>query len=150
MSGGVRVRPGGVNARMDDEGRCVDRIIALDNIALVIAADQVRGLDLAEVDAERIDPKVVRQLGVTCRDMSGDPLIEAEPAEQPKPSSQAFLAVPALVGDVIDVGEAVAQEFSLALPSFPRSPGAALEIDETPPDGGPFAALSRLADRQES
>ena len=55
-----------------------------------------------------------------------------------------------LVGDVIDIGEAVAQEFSLALPSFPRSRGAALEIDETPPDGGPFAALSRLADRQES
>ena len=54
-----------------------------------------------------------------------------------------------LVADFIDVGEAVAQEFSLALPLFPRSPGAVLETEETPADAGPFAALSRLADRQE-
>src|SRR5262249_10899971 len=36
-----------------------------------------------------------------------------------------------LTGDVIDIGEAVAQEFSLALPGFPRSPGAVLEVEET-------------------
>ena len=54
-----------------------------------------------------------------------------------------------LIGDVIDIGEAVAQEFSLALPSFPRRLGAVLEIEEGPPEAGPFAALSRLADRQE-
>ena len=53
-----------------------------------------------------------------------------------------------LVNDFIDIGEAVAQEFSLALPSFPRSPGAVLEIEETPVDAGPFAALSHLADRE--
>ena len=51
-------------------------------------------------------------------------------------------------GDTIDIGEAVAQEFSLALPAFPRSPDAPVEI-ETPgsDDAGPFAALSRLLDR---
>jgi uncharacterized metal-binding protein YceD (DUF177 family) len=76
---------------------------------------------------------------------------EAEtPGPETQESSEDEPAFEPLVGDVIDIGEAVAQEFSLALPSFPRSPGAALEIDETPPDGGPFAALSRLADRQES
>ena len=53
-----------------------------------------------------------------------------------------------LVNDFIDVGEAVAQEFSLALPSFPRSPGAILAIEEEPADTGPFAALSHLADRE--
>ena len=53
-----------------------------------------------------------------------------------------------LTGDLIDIGEAVAQEFSLALPSFPRSPGAVLEAQEKPPEAGPFAALSRLTDRQ--
>jgi uncharacterized metal-binding protein YceD (DUF177 family) len=53
-----------------------------------------------------------------------------------------------LVNDFIDIGEAIAQEFSLALPSFPRSPGAVLEIEEEPADAGPFAALSRLADRE--
>lgn len=50
--------------------------------------------------------------------------------------------------DFIDIGEAVAQEFSLALPAFPRSPGALLEIEEQPPEEGSFAALSRLAERQ--
>ena len=55
-----------------------------------------------------------------------------------------------LAGDFIDVGEAVAQEFSLALPTFPRSPGAVLEIEEPSPGEGPFAALSRLADREKS
>jgi uncharacterized metal-binding protein YceD (DUF177 family) len=54
-----------------------------------------------------------------------------------------------LTGDFIDIGEAVAQEFSLALPSFPRSPGATLEVEKPPADAGPFAALSRLTDRQD-
>ena len=53
-----------------------------------------------------------------------------------------------LVNDFIDIGEAVAQEFSLALPSFPRSPGAVVEIGEPQADVGPFAVLSRLADQE--
>jgi uncharacterized metal-binding protein YceD (DUF177 family) len=53
-----------------------------------------------------------------------------------------------LPSEAIDIGEAVAQEFSLALPPFPRSPDAAIEIEApAADDGGPFAALSRLRDR---
>lgn len=53
-----------------------------------------------------------------------------------------------LPGDSIDVGEAVAQEFSLSLPPFPRLPDAAPEIGAEPdPAAGPFAALARLAGR---
>jgi uncharacterized metal-binding protein YceD (DUF177 family) len=52
-----------------------------------------------------------------------------------------------LAGDAIDIGEAVAQEFSLALPPFPRSPGASVEAAMPPPEDGPFAGLSRLVDR---
>jgi len=54
-----------------------------------------------------------------------------------------------IVGNAIDVGEAVAQQFSLALPPFPRSPGATLDA-EAPreDDAGPFAALSRLVERR--
>jgi uncharacterized metal-binding protein YceD (DUF177 family) len=55
-----------------------------------------------------------------------------------------------MVGNAIDVGEAVAQQFSLALPPFPRGPGAILDA-ETPPadDAGPIAAaLSRLVRNQ--
>lgn len=49
-----------------------------------------------------------------------------------------------LVGETIDIGEAVAQEFSLALPPFPRSPDASVDAEAEPPrDSGPFAVLSR-------
>ena len=50
---------------------------------------------------------------------------------------------------MIDIGEAVAQQLSLALDPFPRLPGAAFEEeadlspDQTPPES-PFAALARL------
>jgi len=56
-----------------------------------------------------------------------------------------------IVGDTIDIGEAVAQEFALALPPFPRSAEADAETAVSPPDeAGPFAALSRLIDRGRS
>ena len=50
-----------------------------------------------------------------------------------------------LEGNSIDIGEAVAQELSLALPIFPRDPEA--RIDEAgiaEPLEGPFAALVRM------
>jgi uncharacterized metal-binding protein YceD (DUF177 family) len=49
-----------------------------------------------------------------------------------------------LTGDAIDIGEAVAQEFSLALPPFPRAPGAEVELDAAADDDGPFAALAGI------
>jgi uncharacterized metal-binding protein YceD (DUF177 family) len=49
-----------------------------------------------------------------------------------------------LAGDAIDLGEAVAQEFSLSLPPFPHLPDAVLEIGEAAGDEGPFAVLGRL------
>ena len=52
--------------------------------------------------------------------------------------------------DVIDIGEAVAQEFSLLLPVFPRHPDAAIDA-EAPVEstGSPFASLARLKQRSE-
>lgn len=50
-----------------------------------------------------------------------------------------------LEGNSIDIGEAVAQELSLALPEFPRDPEA--RIDEAAiaePLEGPFARLARM------
>jgi uncharacterized metal-binding protein YceD (DUF177 family) len=45
----------------------------------------------------------------------------------------------------IDIGEAVAQELSLALPVFPRHPDATLdELTITEPAEGPFTSLARL------
>ena len=56
-----------------------------------------------------------------------------------------------LTEDVIDIGEAVAQEFSLALPPFPRSPDVSLGTEDTPAqDSSPFAGLLRLVDRNDT
>jgi uncharacterized metal-binding protein YceD (DUF177 family) len=50
-----------------------------------------------------------------------------------------------LTGDAIDIGEAVAQELSLALPEFPRDPDAVLDpaASAEAPDC-PFAVLAKL------
>src|SRR5207245_9913148 len=75
----------------------------------------------------------------------GPPEVEAEAGE----TVEDEIAFEPLVGNAIDVGEAVAQQFSLALPPFPRSPDASLDA-ATPAadDAGPLAAaLSRLAHR---
>jgi uncharacterized metal-binding protein YceD (DUF177 family) len=55
-----------------------------------------------------------------------------------------------LEGDVIDIGEAVAQELSLSLPAFPRHPDAKVD-DETPMESAenPFASLKHLGQRRE-
>ena len=49
---------------------------------------------------------------------------------------------------VIDIGEAVAQQLSLALDPFPRAPGATAEVEvgttAEGPSESPFAALARL------
>jgi uncharacterized metal-binding protein YceD (DUF177 family) len=53
-----------------------------------------------------------------------------------------------LMDDAIDIGEAVAQEFSLALPPFPRSPEIPIETgSDLAVASTPFAGLSRLVDR---
>jgi uncharacterized metal-binding protein YceD (DUF177 family) len=60
------------------------------------------------------------------------------------------IAFEPIVGTVIDAGEAVSQQFALALPPFPRIPGASVETEMPPADdAGAFAAaLSRLTDRR--
>jgi hypothetical protein len=74
---------------------------------------------------------------------------EAEPDEA-VPLGEDDPAFEPLTGDAIDIGEAVTQEFSLALPPFPRDPDAAIEADVAPQTGdGPFSALSRLLPRGE-
>lgn len=53
-------------------------------------------------------------------------------------------AIEPLSGDTIDIGEAVAQELSLALPEFPRDPSAGIAAAPAEEDEErPFAALAR-------
>ncbi len=52
--------------------------------------------------------------------------------------------------DAIDIGEAVAQELSLALPEFPRDPDAVIDAALTEGSAaGPFAALAPLSKPRE-
>ncbi len=61
---------------------------------------------------------------------------------EPGPDDPTFEA---LTGDAIDIGEAVAQELSLALPEFPRHPDAPIDAaDAAEPVDSAFAALARL------
>lgn len=66
-------------------------------------------------------------------------------AEVNAPSGDDDPAFEPLTSEAIDVGEAVAQEFSLALPLFPRAADAVIEIDEPEAsEEGPFAALEKF------
>ena len=66
-------------------------------------------------------------------------------AEAGVPNGDDDPAFESLEEDAIDIGEAVAQEFSLCLPQFPRAPGAVIEEEAAEPgEDGPFAALAKL------
>jgi uncharacterized metal-binding protein YceD (DUF177 family) len=62
------------------------------------------------------------------------------------PAEHEDAVVEPLEGDSVDVGEAAAQQLSLALDPYPRAAGAALEEPGTegPRPDHPFAALARL------
>jgi uncharacterized metal-binding protein YceD (DUF177 family) len=67
------------------------------------------------------------------------------------PTSGDEAAFEPLVGDAIDIGEAVAQELSLALPPFPRDSAASMEIEFIEmPSAGPFESLAPLRRPTES
>jgi uncharacterized metal-binding protein YceD (DUF177 family) len=66
------------------------------------------------------------------------------PDAEPETESDDDPAFEPLTADAIDIGEAVAQEFSLSLPSFPRAPDAVIEPASGELEGdGPFDALAR-------
>jgi uncharacterized metal-binding protein YceD (DUF177 family) len=51
-------------------------------------------------------------------------------------------------GDVLDLGDAAAEQLGLALDLYPRMPGATLPETEAEADPHPFAALAALRDRE--
>jgi uncharacterized metal-binding protein YceD (DUF177 family) len=68
---------------------------------------------------------------------------EAEPEEVASGRDDA--AFEPLTADAIDIGEAVAQELSLALPDFPRQTDASIDAPLTEASSGsPFVSLARL------
>ena len=74
----------------------------------------------------------------------------AEAEQREIGSQQAEAAFEPLNRDVIDIGEAVAQELSLSLPVFPRHPGAKIEAETlVESTRSPFISLGRLKQRME-
>ena len=74
----------------------------------------------------------------------------AEAEQREMGSQQADAAFEPLNRDVIDIGEAVAQELSLSLPVFPRHPDATIEAETlVESTRSPFSSLARLKQRRE-
>jgi len=71
---------------------------------------------------------------------------EVDEEEPPEPAGAEDDVVEPWPGEELDIGEAVAQQLSLALDPYPRAPGAALPAEGGPPaePDHPFAALAKL------
>lgn len=130
-------------------------LVSLDRLTAEVELAQ-QGRDLVLLRAT-FDAGFVQECVITLEPISGAMAAQfrllygpPEAEERAAGSVEDDIAFEPLAGDFIDVGEAVAQEFSLALPPFPRSPDAAIEDAPIGADeAGPFAALSRLVDRRE-
>src|SRR5271156_4618244 len=79
------------------ERRLVDGALAFHYGALFIYQHEVRNANVRKVHAKGIDPEMVLQFGIPCRDVPGHSLDEAELREEPKSRGQALLAVQAFL-----------------------------------------------------
>ena len=87
---------------MDRERSRVQGPVTVHDLATIVDEDEVLDADVLEVHPERIDPEVVEQLRVSCRDVTGYALVESEVSEQAECGGKALLAVPALVVDALE------------------------------------------------
>lgn len=103
MGRGDHIGPPLVDRGVDDERTPVDRPGALDNDAVAIDKDQIADADPAEGNAERVDPEYAGIGRVADRDVPGDALVVAEPAEHPQSGGELLLAVPTFIVDGLEV-----------------------------------------------
>lgn len=94
---GDDVGAGGVDLGVHGEGRLVHVVAALDHLPALVGHDEVADGDVLERHPEGVHPEAVAVLGVARGDVTGDPVLEPEPSEEPQRSGQPFLAVPPLV-----------------------------------------------------
>jgi uncharacterized metal-binding protein YceD (DUF177 family) len=123
-------------------------LVSLERLAATVElAREVGGTILltAEFAAEFAQECVITLEPVPGSVAAGFSLRYGPPDAEPETEGDDDPAFEPLSGPALDVGEAVAQEFSLSLPPFPRAPDAVVEADATETAGdGPFAALARL------
>lgn len=126
-------------------------LIALDRLsaAVVLRRTDAQTILLeAEFEAECVQECVVSLESVPAT-VAACFALRYAPAATDKPETAFAEEEPAfepLEGEAIDIGEAVAQELSLALPRFPRDPAAVLDPGPAEPAAHPFAGLARLGE----
>ena len=122
-------------------------LVSLDRLAATVELVGERGgtiLLTAQFSAEFAQQCVVSLEPVAGSVSAGFALRYGPPDAEPESESDDDPAFEPLTGDTIDIGEAVAQEFSLSLPPFPRAPGVAIDEHAPVPEGeSPFAVLAR-------
>jgi uncharacterized metal-binding protein YceD (DUF177 family) len=141
-----------IEATPEERERLAERfdLIVLDRLAAVVTLQRVSGerirLD-ATFEAEFAQSCVVTLDPVPGRVAQTFSLIYA-PLEEQQTEIDIDVDEPVfepLTGDAIDIGEAVAQELSLALPDFPRLADASIDpLEAAEAEDSPFAALERL------
>jgi uncharacterized metal-binding protein YceD (DUF177 family) len=141
-----------IQATADERERLAARfdLLALDCLTATVTLHRQQGeIVLLEADFEAA---FVQNCVITLEPVSDTVLgsfsLLYGPAEEPgaelepSPDDPVFEA---LTGDAIDIGEAVAQELSLALPEFPRHSDTAFDAAASvEPVDSAFAALARL------
>ncbi len=147
-----------IEATAEERERLARRfgLIALDSLTATVALRRQDGefiLLEAEFEAALAQECVVTLEPVPA-EVFGSFLLRYGPAgeaagDEDDPSADGPVFEP-LIGETIDIGEAVAQELSLSLPEFPRHPDAVLDIAATvesaDPLADPWASLHKPAD----
>jgi uncharacterized metal-binding protein YceD (DUF177 family) len=144
-----------IEATADERQRLARRfdLVALDRLAAVVALQRLNG---KLIRLEAVFEAEFAQICVVTLDPVPGRVAEAfsllyGPVDDERVEIEIDVDEPAfepLTGDAIDIGEAVAQELSLALPAFPRLSDAVVDRLDTPgPEDGPFASLERLRRR---
>ena len=125
-------------------------LVALDRLAAVVTLQrQSDGLVRLEAAFEaELEQSCVVTLDPVAARIAHDFALLYGPADDEQAEIELDVDEPMfepLTGEAIDIGEAVAQELSLALPEFPRLPDAVVEPAATAElEGSPFAELTKL------
>src|SRR5882757_10949849 len=97
VSGRDHLRMRGVDRRMNDEAGLVDRLVADQDVAVVVDELKVGHLDLAEMLRQGIDPEAFGELRIAHGDVACESLIETVAREQAERRSETLLAVQPLL-----------------------------------------------------
>lgn len=91
-----------VHCGVQHKGSPVERHIANDNIAVMVDQQKIARLHVAEALAERVDPEVIGQDGVTGGHMPGDAFAKAKASEDSQRAGKFCFAVSALFFEVVE------------------------------------------------